>query len=148
MTDDLVRNEEILYRSIRREFATKDSDGVWRFTSEAFRDPERKPSVDRARLQGHRPVASRRGPTDGVARLVTEDVRSINGVIERTEDRQEIPYRIDVIPDPILHDPELPDNPAHAKIVGDRPINNAAFKKLKQILSQLALSVVPPVIEE
>ena len=147
MRGDFVRDEEKLYRSIRRECATRDQEGKWRYSPDAFRDPDKQPSVDRAHLRNNDPSTSRRGPTDAVASLIAHQVRAIDKVIERTEDNREAPYRIDVIPDKIANHPELPDNPAHARIVGDRPLNNAAFKKLKQILSQLAEAEIPPILE-
>lgn len=66
-------------------------------------------SVDRAKMRGFNPALTRRAdlrlnPTDvGVVCLLAGEVRSITGVA-------------DIVPDPILDDPDLPDNPAHALI--------------------------------
>ena len=145
MSDDRVLDDEKLYRSVRREYARLDEEGKWRYSPDSFSDRFQQPSVDRAQLRNNDPAASRLGPTDAVAGLIAHQVRAIDVVIERTEDKREVPYRIDVIADPILNDLVLRDNPAHAKIVADRKINTLAFKKLKLILSQLAESELPPI---
>lgn len=53
--DDFVRDDEVLYRSVRgklNEEYSYDDTGKLRFNSQAFRDISKKPSVDRAELKG------------------------------------------------------------------------------------------------
>jgi hypothetical protein len=136
---DRVGDEEELYRRVREEFVRVEAGSTVRFSANAFNDRERKPSVDRAALLDGQPQRTRISPSDAVARLIAHDVRAIAEVAERTPAGQIVgPYRIDVVPDPIRNDPQLPDNPAHARIQADRELNNSAFKHLKEILAGMA----------
>jgi hypothetical protein len=140
-----VSDEETLYRSVRAEFVRLEADNTVRFSANAFNDRERKPSVDRALLVDHQPQRSRKGPSDAVASLIAREVRAIEEVVERGPTGQVVqPYRIDVLPDPIQDDPQLPDNPAHARIQADRNINSSAFRHLKDVLARMAQQELPP----
>ncbi len=110
---ELVRDDEVLYRSVRGQYGEEYSyeDRKLNISSEAFRDRERKPSVDRAELKEFNPSLSKRSYTDGIVILITEDVRSIGSVKTKTNNGDAVIHAVDVTYDP------TPDNPAHSKIV-------------------------------
>jgi hypothetical protein len=141
---DYVHDDELLYRAIRKAFVI-EMDGKLRCGVESFRDPERKPSVDRAKLLAFRPYLTRRDETDAVGSLVARAVRALH-IVQRSGPKGNIEfvYQIDVIPDPIRNDPELPDNPAHAKICAVPDIGSNAFQRLKEELADLTEIVLPP----
>ncbi len=111
--NDFVRDDEVLYRSVRGKYGQEYSydNGKLAISSEAFRDRKRKPSVDRAELKGCNPSLSKRSDTDGIVSLITADVRSIGTVKTKTQNGDAIVQAVDVIYDPTS------DNPAHSKIV-------------------------------
>jgi hypothetical protein len=142
---DRVGDAERLYRRVREKYVRIEADNTVRFSANAFNDRERKPSVDRAILVDDQPQRTRKEPSDAVAGLIAREVRAIEEVVERTATGQVVrPYRIDVVPNPIHNDPDLPDNPAHAKIQADREINSSAFKQLKDVLARMAQPELRP----
>lgn len=81
--NDFIRDDEVLYRSVRGKYGEEysyDNIGKLKISSEAFRDRERKPSVDRAELKESNPSLSKRNDTDGIISLITADVRAIGTV--------------------------------------------------------------------
>jgi len=141
---EVVANDETLYRRVQfgRDHYTVEQ-GVVRISSQAFSDSEFKPSVDRAILRDNNPRNAMKAATDGILTLVASDVRSIP--LQRFN--PDVEYLVDVLPDAIENDPELPDNPAHAKICTTPPCEKNVFRRLKEALAQLASgkwSVKPP----
>lgn len=120
---DQVTDDELLYRRIPRntpETQYYDRSGErLRVLAQSFSERaiaegqpfagEYRLSVDRAQLRGFDPnltrqvVPGRAPETFGIVVLPADEVRNISGVA-------------DIVPDPIINDPHLPDNPAHALI--------------------------------
>ncbi len=139
---DPVGDHELMYRNVRLGYHTQDDPP--KVTSEAFFDPQRRPSVDRAELCGHDPLHTRLG-RDGVAQLLAGEVRSIDDVVLHEPLRV---YNVDVEPKPIMNDPVYRDNPAHAQIYLKPESNNdKLFRRLRVSLARLANSkpwAIPP----
>lgn len=140
-TNNYVRNEEELYRSVRGKLEEEYSygpKGNLQISSEAFRDRDRKPSVDRAELREFNPVLSKLSDTDGVVSLITADIRAIGTVKTKIQNTDTTVHAVDVI-----HDP-TPENPAHSKIVvnpeffGSKSKQRNVFKLLQLALAELA----------
>ena len=136
-----MQDDEVLYRSIRGKYGEEyayDNVGKLKISSEAFRDRERKPSVDRAELKEFNPSLSKRNDTDGIISLITADVRSIGTVKTKIQDADAVVHAVDVIYDP------TPENPAHSKIVvnpeffGSKNKQRNVFKLLQLALAELA----------
>lgn len=81
--EELVRSNiadtELLYRSIKKnqtgvEFYRYDGQKL-RISSSAFNDRSQQPSVDRSILQNSDPTKSKKSPTDGIAVLLTQEIR-------------------------------------------------------------------------
>lgn len=120
---DQVTDDELLYRRIPRNTPETQyydrSGGRLRVLAQSFSERaiaegqpfagEYRLSVDRAKLRGFDPNITRQGvpgrapETFGVVVLPADEVRNIVGVA-------------DIVPDPIINDPDLPDNLAHALI--------------------------------
>lgn len=127
-----VDDDEILYRLVQPKYV-ESNNGGWGIKSEAFKDRERRISVDRALLSEDPANTQVDKESDYICRLVTRDVRSLTvtldapsgGVLER--------YGVCVDPAPI------PGNDAHAEIyVECNPTSKAPFRKLKYKLAELA----------
>ena len=139
--NDFVRDNEVLYRSVREQYGEEysyDDKGTLKISSEAFRDRDRKPSVDRAELRGFNPSLSKLSDTDGVVSLMVVDVRAIGTVKTKAQDANAVVHAVDVIYDP------TPENPAHSKIVvrpdffGSKNKQRNVFKLLQLALAELA----------
>lgn len=139
--NNCVRDEEELYRSVRgklEEEYSYDSKGKLRISSEAFRDRDRKPSVDRAALRGFNPVLSKLSDTDGVVSLITADVRAIGAVKTKNLNEDVVIHAVDVVYAPTA------ENPAHSQIVvnpeffGSKSKQRNVFKLLQLALAELA----------
>jgi hypothetical protein len=138
----VVDNAEVLYRRIKYDWVSRDDAGSLRLSSQAFADKGLKPSVNRAALAPD-PATTKFEETDGIAQLVTEEVRGIDTVLRNPQapPAQHVPYRIDVIERPIAPgNPEgLPENLAHAQIESDPVLENRTrFDKVKDALARLA----------
>jgi hypothetical protein len=137
MTPSIVDDAEDLYRSIRAGDYSYQGGRLF-FSSTAFDDREMKPSVDRSSMRTN-PADARIGPTDGIAKVLTADVRNSckvpivkNGVVVGE-------YAVDAIHRPIENDPIEGDNPAHCQIECNPLIeSDSRFKKLKAALANLA----------
>lgn len=139
--DDFVQDDEVLYRSVRGKYGEEyayDNIGKLKISSEAFRDRERKPSVDRAELKEFNPSLSKRSDTDGIISLIAADVRAIGTVKTKIQNTETTVHAVDVIYDPI------PENPAHSQIVvnpeffGSKNKQRNVFKLLQFALAELA----------
>lgn len=139
--NDFVRDDEVLYRSVRGKYGEEyayDSTGQLKISSEAFRDREREPSVDRAVLKEFNPALSKRNDTDGVVSFITADVRAIGTVKTKIQNADTTVHAVEVIYDP------TPENPAHSKIVvipeffGSKNKQRNVFKLLQLALAELA----------
>jgi hypothetical protein len=135
-----VRDEELLYRAVRKRHFTRHTETDLAVTENAFTDPEMKPSVDRAHMRDLKPQRSRFDDvSNGVCGLVAGEVRAIDDVYEFTASGQPTgdPYVYDVIWRPIKDDPKWPDNPAHSQVETERVMNGGAFKRLRRKLAFL-----------
>ena len=139
--NDFIQDDEVLYRSVRGKYGEEysyDNMGKLKISSEAFRDRERKPSVDRAALREFNPALSKLSETDGIVSFITADVRTIGTVKTKIQNADTIVHAVDVIYDP------TPENPAHSKIVvnpdlfGSRNKQRNIFKLLQLALAELA----------
>ena len=138
---ETISGEEQLYRSVRGEIRdneyTYDSTGRLKIRSDAFRDRNKKPSVDRANLREFNPSLSRLNETDGIITLLAADVRAIGDVTTHIDERP-VSYRVDVEYAP------LAQNPAHSQIVvypeyfGSKTKQKNAFYLLRVALARLA----------
>lgn len=137
-----VADDEILYRRIPhgKNLYVVQSDGTVKFSSQAFADRSFRPSVDRAELRHYDPHLTQKDPSDGVASVITKDVRSIDTVVQNDEKGN--PIRIfcaDVEHVPIMNHPDLPDNLAHAEIyLIPECSNKTVFRKFCERLALLA----------
>lgn len=137
-----VGDGEVLWRNVRPEEVTYP-DGQLKISATAFNDFKKQPSVDRKDLRND-PSETKKGPVDGVAQLVTSDVRAI--VIQVDPNAKDVAkktqnHKIDVIAREILADPAnaVDENLAHAQIEASPDyINDTRFKKLKDALCRLA----------
>src|SRR5581483_4128564 len=114
-----VADDEILYRRVPqgKNFYIIQANGTVKFSSQAFADRSFRPSVDRAELCHYDPMWTQKEASDGVASVVTRDVRSIDTVVQNDEKGN--PIRVfcaDVEHAPIINHAELLDNFAHAEI--------------------------------
>jgi hypothetical protein len=140
---DYVSDEEKLYRSVRgalreEEYYYDEHDSSLIITQNAFRDRDKEPSVDRAKLKNFDPLQSKISESDGIVTLVTGDVRGIGDVVTNTEGGAKVEHAIDVKPD------RKDDNEAHALIVvspeffGSKTKQKNVFKLLRISLARLA----------
>jgi hypothetical protein len=145
LPEDRVGDDELLYRRVREQYISRDAENKPFVSANAFNDKQKKPSVDRAHLTGFDPQRARWEQSDAIVSLLTEEVRAINSIIERTATGTPVaPYLIDVRPDPLKDHPTLPDNPAHAQIQADRDMTGSAFSRLKEVLAQMISPVLDP----
>ncbi len=147
MVTTIVDDAEDLYRSIRADDYSYQ-DGKLFFSSTAFDDREMKPSVDRSSMRGN-PADARIGPTDGIAKLLTADVRNSCKVPIIKNGLAVGEYAVDAVHRPIENDPQEADNLAHCQIECNPLIeSDTRFKKLKAALANLANKhgfIVPPI---
>lgn len=131
--NDPVRDDEELYRRVRKNSEkpyrySYDSTGKVEIYSTTFFDPNKQPSVDRAKLREFNPTLSKEDETDGIVSLIAGEVRAIP-----IED-----HSVDVIYDPISN------NLAHSQIIitSEGVISNTkqrkAFRTLRKALARLA----------
>jgi hypothetical protein len=139
MLPTIVDDAEDLYRSIRanaNEFSYQDGKLV--FSSSAFDDRFMKPSVDRSSFRAN-PADARITPTDGVAKVLTADVRKSCKIPIIKNGVAVAEHAADAIHRPIENDPSQADNPAHCQVECNPLIaSGARFKKLKAALANLA----------
>lgn len=147
MVQDRVADDETLYRRVpRHEGNFKLENGAYRISSAAFSDRRFQPSVDRAALRGNDPRNSQSNSTDCVVSLLASDVR-YKTVGADWPLRQTLTCQVDVTPDPITNQPNLPDNLAHALIraVPDLKLDEKAlFRRLTKSLARLAKWEIKP----
>ena len=138
--NDSVRNDELLYRSVRSESEVEEyffDRGKLIIRPAAFNDKRKKPSVDRAELREFNPSLSKLNETDGIVSLIAGDIRAIKEVKTKAEDRNVV-HAVDVIYDP------TPENSAHSQIIVDPEFfgtgsrQKRTFKKLRVALATLA----------
>lgn len=129
---DPVGGDEVLHRLVQRKYVEPDNGG-WRIMSQAFADPERRISVNRARFCGGDPVYTQVDATDYVCRVIAEVVLGLTVTLNASDGTIIERYGVRVDPAP------LPDNDAHAEIyVDSQPTSKAPFRKLKEKLAELA----------
>lgn len=134
---DTVDDDELLYRRIRSIVAGQTcfrvENGRVVFTVAAFLDRHKKPSVDRAKLQGFEPHRSRQSIDDGIVELIAVRIRAIGIVHQRdSAGRVVSEHVVDVVPAPIEN------QPAHAEVITRPAIGGKAFERLKEALARLA----------
>jgi len=135
---EVIADDEILYRRVQagRGLYKVLPDGRVQFSSQAFLDPRKRPSVDRAILQNYEAQRSKIDRSDGVTSIVAHEVRAIKDLVRYDEKGKVIVhiFAVDVEPVPLL------DNQAHAEIVMHPAfaVNDGAFKKLRERLAILA----------
>ncbi len=142
VTRDPVSDEEELYRNVRGkgsdEYNYDETTGDLIFRPQAFKDREKEPSVDRAKLRNFDPEQSRLREENGIVTLITQEVRQIGDVETNDNNGRTVNHAVDVAADPI------PENEAHARIVvepnflGSGSKKNKAFKLLRKALARLA----------
>jgi len=134
----MVANDEELYRRVPRRVGASDCfkiepSGRVVFTVAAFLDRHKRPSVDRARLRGGNPNATRLSSDDGVTGFTTEAVRAIGKIQKRDPAGNVVSeHAVDVVCAPV------PGNEAHAEIVLLPDVGGMAFERLKEALARLA----------
>lgn len=145
MTDgqDRVQDDEQLYRRIPNLASPLYSTegGQFRFSSTAFNDRSRQPSVDRAKLQNFDPHRSRITTTDGIVELNAAKIRAVGPIVQQNNSAAPSSHVVDVMPDPVNGDISLAikANLAHALIITQPPLTGAsAFKRFKESLAKLA----------
>ena len=135
----VVPDSDDLYRSVREgEYRTVD--GKVAFSASAFKDRDKKPSVDMSSVRTD-PRAARKSAEQGVVKLVAGEVRKSRKIpIYNAKQEQTGEHSIDVIHRPIKDDANgEPDNPAHCQIECHPTIDNDnRFKRLKEALAAMA----------
>lgn len=141
MEPTLVRDEEWLYRSIRAnadEF--KVVEGRPRFSTNAFKAADKKPSVDRSGLRAD-PRDARLDPSDGIAKFSAGEVRQIAGIRTNPNDKENVrTYDVDAIHRPLLVSRGADkDNFAHCQVESSpEMLVSNHVKRLKEALAILA----------
>ena len=139
--NDSVQDNEVLYRSVRGNLEAQEysiDSGTLIILPAAFRDRNRKPSVDRGKLKEFNPSLSKLSETDGIVSIIACEVRAIGKVTTKYQKDDVVVHAVDVIPDP------TPENPAHAQIIvypeffGSKNKQRNAFKLLQIALATLA----------
>jgi hypothetical protein len=148
MVPTIVDNAEDLYRSIRADSDDYSyQNGKLVFSSSAFDDRDMRPSVDRTSMRAD-PADSRIAPTDGIAKVLTADVRNSCKIPIIKNGTPVGEHAVDAIHRPIENDPIETDNLAHCQIECNPVIaSGSRFKKLKAALANLANKhgfIVPP----
>lgn len=135
MSDSGVGDDETLYRRIQtgRGYYFPNDEGGMSISAEAFSDPERQPSVDRAGINQYDPSKTQIDNSDAVLKTAAVDVRRINLMGGTPPEK----LNVDVVPDPLVAVHGQGSNPAHAKIRTNPPCPNKAFRRLKQSLAQI-----------
>ena len=131
---DRVEDGEELYRRVRDQtpagqLCFQNIAGRVVFSQAAFNDPQKRPSVDRAKLSGNNPHHARVSRDDGIVALQADAIRQI--ALNRHGQAQTM-HSVNVIPNPVE------GNPAHAVIVTDPAATSGIFKRLKEALARLA----------
>lgn len=139
---DRVEDDEQLYRRVPNlapsVYSTEG--GQLRFSSTAFNDRSKQPSVNRAKLQNFDPHRSRFTNMDGVIELNTAKIRAIGPIVQQNNSGSSS-HVVNVVPDPIHGEFSLAikANPAHALIVTQPPLTGpSAFKRFKESLAKIA----------
>lgn len=138
-----VQSTEILWRSIRPDQVAFPN-GILKISATAFNDKNMKPSMDRKNLRSL-PEETRLNDGDGVAQIITADVRAISILVSPEDEdpqKRNQKHNVNVIARPILLDNlgGEKENLAHAQVkVEPDYINASRFNKLKEALARLAL---------
>ncbi len=144
VTQDYVSDEEQLYRNVRGnlvydEYSYDLTTGDVTFLPQAFKDREKEPSVDRAKLKDFDPEQSRISADNGIVTLITQELRQIGDVRTLDDKGSPVKHAVDVTADPIPK-----KNEAHARIVvepkvlGSESKKKKAFRLLRIALARLA----------
>jgi hypothetical protein len=135
-----VEDAECLYRSVPLKHFPIQLSGERRISSQAFTDREKKISVDRACLCDNDPEYSKKSLEDGVAFLFAWEIRAIKDLYRLDAKQNQVQQQnVDVQPDPILKQNNVPDNPAHALIIAHPDFENKrVFQRLIERLARLA----------
>jgi hypothetical protein len=130
---DRVKNNEKLYRGVKREYWKRKKDGSgFRLSSQAFTDPKYRISVYRACLCGHNPSRAQKDDTYYVCSLLAGCVRSIGSVVKRDNDKVVQHYTIDVEPKPLAEE----EDDSHAEIFATPEIfSPRVFNRLQEALA-------------
>jgi hypothetical protein len=130
-----VEDGERVYRGVKKKDAP---DG--KISAEAFKDPQCRPSVDRAACCGNNPsytkVKEIKGVTveyDYVLNLLAGNVRNLDPVPAYDHKARPVGEHqlcIEAVP--------LDTNPAHAEIYGNPEIRGSTFKRVKEALAKIA----------
>jgi hypothetical protein len=132
---DDVEDDELLYRRVTPNHwkPKKDGSGFY-LSSQAFADPQRRPSVDRAMLCEFDPAYTQQDSANYVLSLLAGEVRGIDTVVRYANGVPVDHYAVDVEPVPI------DDNDAHAEIYahGEQPPNRGAYNKMLEALVQIS----------
>ena len=107
-----VQDDEELYRNVRAERNYKHYSckaGKVEIKYNAFRDPCKKPSVDRAVLLDYVPQRALLNETNGIVSIKAGDVRAIGMVKTKTKDR-DVAHTVDIV------FCRTDDRPAHSQI--------------------------------
>ena len=129
---DPVDDDEILYRLVQPKYV-EPNNGGWEIRSEAFKDRERRISVDRALFSGDPANTQVDKESDYICCLVAGEVRNLTVTIDAPNGTVSERYGVCVDPAP------LPHNEAHAEIyVKSNPSSKTPFRKLKYKLAELA----------
>jgi hypothetical protein len=149
MSNDIVQNDEMLFRSVSSDQFSSYENGTLRLSTTSFNDRGFKPSVDRGAyakstglpLVQDAPVQARQKPTDGVVQLRADEIRSIAVVTnpQAAPVNQEC-HIIDVVPRPVLANNAegISENLAHAQIEAAPAFAKNRIHRLKEALARLA----------
>lgn len=142
-----IPDEEVLFRRVRHldPSGYHIENGVVRISTQAFSDTTFRPSVDQSSLCPNGAATTQGQPNHGVLRVLTRTVRCIRVVKNDAKGRPEREHDVDVHPDPIVNEPNVPDNHAHAEIRAAPAIENKnLFRKLLERLQQEATWEILP----
>lgn len=139
--DQIVNDEEILYRSVMTDHYQPDQQtGKKRLSSQAFQDRERKISVDIANLCNNDPLYTQKSETDGVTSLLASEVKAIQLLKKDSKGKTINIENVMVCLDPIKGQSDQRANPAHAVIYATPDFDDR--KIFNKLVEQLTLQAI------
>ncbi|WP_394782175.1 hypothetical protein [Undibacterium sp.] len=139
MSEDLVLDEELLYRSVqnRPETLFPTVEGKLRFSSTVFNDAASKISVDRASLRESAEDAKLNN-TDGIVALYAHEIRGIGNIAVQGDKPPNYSFDVFARPIPLDNPDNHRENLAHAQIEASPDfVSPTRFRKLKEALARI-----------
>jgi hypothetical protein len=143
MSDNSLSGDESVYRRIPddRNWVNPQPGGTFKISGQAFWERSQRISVDRVLLCPNGPwhlLESYPGPA-GVVSITVEEIHTIDDLTHKDKVSSLIQtFEVDVEAAPIINDPDIPDNPAHAEICTKPKCPKRVFEVFIERLALLA----------